>query len=113
MAGASASEEPPYPNFEEVLKSAEVPNIYIKLSGFAYVSQVSWDFPYSDSLWIVRKLYEHYGPERLCWASDYPPVLSHMTYKHSLEVFRTHCSFVPDRDKELILGRNMQRLLGA
>ena len=40
--------------------------------------------PYSDSMWIARKLYEHYGPERLCWASDYPPVLWHMTYKQSL-----------------------------
>ena len=35
-------------------------------------------------MWIARKLYEHYGPERLCWASDYPPVLWHMTYKQSL-----------------------------
>ena len=111
MAGSRASEAPPYPNFQEVLKSAEVPNIYIKLSGFGYVSQVEWDYPYSDTFWIVRKLYEYFGAERLCWASDYPVVLGYMTYKHALEVFRTHCTFVPDKDKELILGGNMQRLL--
>jgi predicted TIM-barrel fold metal-dependent hydrolase len=40
MAGTRASERPPYPNFDEILKSAAVPNIYLKLSGFAYVSQV-------------------------------------------------------------------------
>ena len=71
MAGTRASEKPPYPNIQEVLKSAEVPNIYLKMSGFGYVSQVEWDYPYSDTFWMVRKLYEHYGPERLCWASDY------------------------------------------
>ena len=113
MAGARASEAPPYANFQEVLKSAEVPNIYIKLSGFSYVSQVPWEYPYSDAMWMVRRLYECYGPARLCWASDYPVVLGYMTYQHALEVFRTHCTFVPDRDKELILGGNMSRLLEA
>ena len=112
MAGTRAVEKPPYPNFAEILKSAAVPNIYLKLSGFSYVSQVEWDYPYSDTQWMVRKLYENYGPERLCWASDYPPVLWYMTYKQSLEALRTHCSFIPASDMDLILGRNMQRLLG-
>ena len=111
MAGARAGEDPPYPDLQKILESAEVPNIYIKLSGFHYVSQVSWDFPYSDTLWIVRKLYEHYGPERLCWASDYPPVRSHMTYQQSLEVVRKHCTFFSEKDLGLILGGNMQNLL--
>ncbi|MBI2505246.1 MAG: amidohydrolase [Candidatus Latescibacteria bacterium] len=112
MAGTRAGEAPPYPSLQEVLKSASVPNIHIKLSGFHYVSQVAWDYPYSDTLWMVRALYEHYGPERLCWASDYPPVLWCMTYQQSLEVVRKHCSFIPAHDQELILGGNMQRLLG-
>ncbi len=92
--------------------SAAVPNIHLKLSGFAYVSQVDWEYPYSDTIWMVRKLYEHYGPERLCWASDYPPVLWYMTYQQSLEAVRTHCGFIPEADQELILGGNMERLLG-
>ena len=28
---------------------------------FCYVSQVSWDYPHSDTHWIVRALYEHFG----------------------------------------------------
>lgn len=112
MAGTRASEKPPYPNFEQVLESAEVPNIHLKLSGFAYVSQVDWEYPYSDTMWMVRKLYERYGPERLCWASDYPPVLWYMTYQQSLEAVRTHCDFIPEGDQELILGGNVEGLLG-
>lgn len=112
MAGTRAAEAPSYPSLQQVLKSAAIPNIHIKLSGFHYVSQVSWDYPYSDTLWMVRALYEHFGPQRLCWASDYPPVLGSMTYQQSLEVVRKHCSFIPGHDQEMILGGNMQRLLG-
>ena len=111
LAGTRSREKPPYPNFQEVLKSAEVPNIYLKLSGFPYVSTSDWDFPFADAHWMVREIYKHYGAERLCWASDYPPVLWYMTYKQSLEVFRTHCSFVSEKDKGMILGENMGRLL--
>jgi predicted TIM-barrel fold metal-dependent hydrolase len=111
MAGARAGEADPRPNLQEILKSAEVPNIHLKLSGFHYVSQVSWDYPYPDTHSIVRQLYAHFGADRLCWGSDYPVVRTHMTYQHALEAFRTHCSFVPDADKERILGGNLARLL--
>jgi L-fuconolactonase len=113
MSGVRADEKPPHHGLQEVLESATVPNINIKLSGFHYVSHVSWDYPYSDTHWIVRQLYERFGPERLCWGSDYPVVRFNMTYQHALEAFRTHCSFVPAADKEKILGANLQRLLGG
>ena len=111
MGGARAGEKPPYPNLNEILASAKVPNINIKMSGFGYVSQVPWGYPYSDTGWIVRALYEHFGPDRLCWGSDYPVVRSYMTYQHSLEAFRTHCTFIPDADKTKILGDSLHRLL--
>ena len=111
MAGARAGEARPYPNLKEILRSASVPNIYIKMSGFHYVSQVSWDYPHSDTHWIVRELYQSFGPERLCWGSDYPVVRTNMTYQHALEVFRTHCTFIPEADKERILGNNLAGLL--
>ena len=102
MAGARAGEAPPYPNLKEILASASTPNINIKMSGFGYVSQAPSEYPYSDTGWIVRALYEHFGPDRLCWGSDYPVVRSYMTYQHSLEAFRTHCTFIPDADKERV-----------
>ena len=111
MAGARAAEPPPYPQFKDILESARVPNIYVKLSGFHYVSHVAWEYPYSDCGWIVRGLYEHYGPDRLCWGSDYPVVRRAMTYRQSLEAFRTHCTFIPDDHQARILGENLHRLL--
>lgn len=111
VGGASAKEIPPYPKLKEILDSANIPNIYIKISGFAYISQVPWEYPYYDTSWIIRAIYENFGPSRLCWGSDYPVVRSFMTYKQSIEVFRTHCQFIPDKDKEQILGNNLYRLL--
>ncbi len=111
MAGAKAAEQPPYPVLSDILASARVPNISIKLSGFHYVSQVAWDYPYADCGWIVRSLYEHFGPDRLCWGSDYPVVRPDMTYRQTIEAFRTHCSFVPEDHKDRILGGNLHRLL--
>ena len=98
-------------NVQEVLKSARVPNIYIKLSGFAYTSAVEWEYPYADTAWVVRAEYEHFGAQRMCWGSDYPVVGFYMTYRQALEAFRSHCGFVSPEDKELILGGTLARLL--
>jgi len=111
LAGTKANEEPPHVGLKEVLASAKLPNIYIKLSGFAYCSTVKWDYPYSDTHWVVRSLYEHFGPYHMCWGSDYPVVRFYMTYKQALEAFRTHCTFVPEADKAWILGKTLDRML--
>jgi len=108
MAGARLDDPE---GLAEIVKSAQVPNIYIKLSGFHYVSKVRWDYPQTDTHPVVRALYDNFGPKRLCWGSDYPVVRFAMTYQHALEAFRTHCDFVPDDDKALILGENLKGLL--
>ena len=111
LAGAKADEAPPHTGLQEILASAQLPNIYIKLSGCADCSPVKWNFPYSDTHWVIRSLYERFGPYRMCWGSDYPVVRFFMTYQHSLEAFRTHCSFVTEQDKGWILGKTLERLL--
>ncbi|NJN84889.1 MAG: amidohydrolase family protein, partial [Caldilineaceae bacterium] len=113
LAGVRTGQGNPNEGLNEVLRSASLPNIYIKLSGFAYCSQVKWDFPYSDTHWIVRALYEGFGPYRMCWGSDYPVVRFYMTYRQSLEAFRSHCTFVPPSDQEWILGKTLHGLLTA
>ena len=113
MAGARAAEEAPYPVLQEILASARLPNIHLKLSGFHYVSKVAWSYPYTDCAGIVRALYEHFGPARLCWGSDYPVVHRAMTYRQSLEAIRTHCDFVPLDHQRLILGDNLAHRLSG
>lgn len=106
------NEPPPHTMLKEVLASAKYPNIVLKLSGFAYATEVKWNFPYTDTQWLIRAEYEHFGPQRMCWGSDYPVVRFAMTYRQALEAFRTHCDFIPDEDKAWILGGTLSRLLG-
>jgi L-fuconolactonase len=98
-------------NLRQVLESAQAANIYVKVSGFAYPAKQGWEYPYPEAQETLRALYEHYGPRRLLWGSDYPVVNYFMTYRQSLEVLRTHCDFIPAVEKELILGQNLARLL--
>jgi predicted TIM-barrel fold metal-dependent hydrolase len=98
-------------NIEQILASASIQNIYLKVSGFAYAAARTWDFPYADIQWILKSEYQAFGPHRLCWGSDYPVVRSFMTYPQSLEVLRSHCPFIPAEEMQLILGGNLQKLL--
>jgi L-fuconolactonase len=111
MGGPKATEPPPYPLLREILASAALPNIRIKLSGFHYAAPVTWEYPYPDCAWLVRALYEHFGPERLHWGSDYPVVRRAMTYRQALEAVRTHCPFIPSEHKARLLGDSLRDLL--
>ncbi len=113
MGWVKAHEGAPYIGLKQILDSAKLPNIYIKLSGFAYATSINWNFPYSDTHEIVRAEYEHFGASRICWGSDYPVVRFFMTYRQSLEAFRFHCSFVTEEDKAWILGGTLAKLLHA
>jgi len=96
---------------DEVIASAAVPNIHVKMSGWHYVSSTPWAFPYSDVEPVVRALYNAFGPERLHWGSDYPVCqLRGMTYRQSLEAFRSYTPFIPDSDKARILGDSLLTL---
>lgn len=110
MAGARVASQTTAP-LNEILASASRPNIHIKLSGFHYASRVAWEYPYTDCAPIVRALYEHFGPERLHWGSDYPVVRRADTYQHALEAVRAHCDFIPESGKARILGGSLHDLL--
>lgn len=96
----------------EILACAKLPNINIKLSGFHYATGgPQWDYPYADVKSLVQAEFDAFGPDRMCWGSDYPVVGRFMTHRQSLEAFRTHCDFISDEEKAKILGDNLHRLL--
>ena len=96
-----------------VLKAAAVPNISVKLSGFGYGTAEAWDFPLVAMRPIVEALHGAFGAHRLVWGSDWPVSTRFMTHRQSLEILRRHCGFIPEAEMELILGRNMERLLAG
>lgn len=109
MAGARVDESAAA--LADILASAHMPNIHVKLSGFHYASAMPWGYPYDDCAAIVRALYEHFGPERLHWGSDYPVVRRAATYQQALEMVRTHHAFIEPSDRRRILGASLGDLL--
>ena len=90
-----------------------VPNIHIKLAGLHYCTDRGWNHPWPDVLVAIERIYEAFGPSRLCWGSDYPASKRFTTYRQSLEAIRTHCAFLSEDDLRLILGENLRRLLAT
>jgi predicted TIM-barrel fold metal-dependent hydrolase len=109
----SAAEGLDSPGLAEVLASAAVPNILLKVSGLHYVSARAWDFPWPDAVAGLERLHDAYGPDRLCWGSDFPACTRYTTFRQTLEVLRSHCPFLSAADLRLILGENLRRLLAS
>ncbi len=97
----------------EVLSSAAVPNIMLKVSGLHYVSERAWDYPWPDAVAGLERLHDAYGPHRLCWGSDFPACTRYTTFLQTLEVVRSHCPFLSPADLALILGENLRGLLAS
>ena len=110
LGRARAKQPIPFDGFQEVLETAALPNVAIKLSGLHHVSQRAWEFPYADCAWMVRAIYERYGAERLCWGSDFPALRSATTYVQRLELVRSGCDFLGAAERELVLGGSLERI---
>ena len=95
---------------DNVKETSKLPNAYLKLSGFHYLTATSWNFPYQDTHWVYKECYEAFG-SNMVWGSDFPVVKKSMTHLQSLEAFRTHCNFVTEDDRVAILGGTLAKLL--
>lgn len=71
-------------SFRALLALARHPGVYVKLSGFYYYSRQ--EYPYSDCMAFVRAVYEHFGPERMIWGSDFPHVLLKSGYGRAVRL---------------------------
>jgi len=109
LGGAQVGADPAL--LATLLESASVPNIYIKASGFHYACPQGWDYPWPDGVELFRQIFEAFGPERLCWASDFPASLRYTTYRQALEVFRVHSPFLGPQDLAQILGGTLAGIL--
>jgi predicted TIM-barrel fold metal-dependent hydrolase len=112
MSGLRAHGDDARKSVDNVIESSKLPNIFLKLSGFHYLTDTTWNFPYSDTRWVYEECYKAFGTN-MVWGSDFPVVKKSMTHLQSLETFRTHCDFVSDDDKTAILGGTLANLLNC
>lgn len=98
------------PNLVALRAAAAAPNLWFKLSGFHHLSAQPGAYPHAPLQPIVRALYDAVGPRRLVWGSDAPVVERHLTYRQSLDLFRTQTPYIPADEHALILGGNLRTL---
>jgi predicted TIM-barrel fold metal-dependent hydrolase len=96
-----------------VLPLHEVPSIYLKLSGFPYLSPEPWGFPFTEQADVVQGIYEAFGAARLCWGSNFPVIDGAITYRQSLELVLSQLPTASDTDRSAMLGGTMRGLLSA
>ena len=49
--------------------------------------------------------YDAFGPRRMMWGSDYPPVSGREGYRNALQGVMGHPAFKSDEDKEWVMGK--------
>jgi L-fuconolactonase len=84
-------EAAPYPLRRQVFDLARFPNVYIKVHGLGEICDRAYPvpapFPFARAhLAILEMAYAAFGPERMLWGSDYPPVSSREGYANALRL---------------------------
>lgn len=90
--------------FRELLDLARQPRVFVKLSGFYHFSDQPFPFP---GCWdLIRAVYEHFGPGRLVWGSDFPHVAVTCGYANHLRLPEMALANWSPADREAVMGGN-------
>jgi L-fuconolactonase len=93
-----------------VFDLARFPNVHIKLHGLGEFAQrrlpVDGPFPFVEPIPpLFEMAYETFGPRRMMWGSDYPPVSAREGYHNALRLALDRFESVSEADRELIFGK--------
>jgi L-fuconolactonase len=91
--------------YENVLKLADLPRVYMKFSNVEAVSKEK--FPYADVKPIVRQAYQAFGADRMIWGYLGTTAAE---FEVSEKVFDTMFDFAPKSERRKIRGLTAQKL---
>lgn len=96
-------EADPFPKYQRVLELAKFPNVTVAYSGLYAASEQG--YPYEDLVPFLKMIYDAFGPRRILWGSDFPPVCLRETVRQNLHLFRDGFGFLSEEDREWVLGK--------
>jgi len=98
------------PLFQELLRMARFPNIYIKVSAFPAISKSP--YPHQDVLELVQRVFDAYGPKRLMWGTDHAMTqrICHFPMKQALELVDKALKDESSEDRAWVTGGTAARL---
>lgn len=109
MAGVGQDAEAPYTDFKKAMALSNYPNTYLKVGGLGEISQrpavllPHFGFEYTPPL--IEMAYDAFGPRRMMWGSDYPPVSGREGYRNALQGVMQHPALKSEEDREWVIGK--------
>jgi len=108
LGGIGQNSEPPHDTFGQVMQLASRPNLSIKLPGFGEICPVP--MPFDPIPPLPDMALEAFGPQRVMWGSDFPPVSSREGYGNSLRVPQEYLASLSEGDREWIFGKTALKI---
>ena len=109
LAGVRQGAEPPYADYKKALALSRYPNTYIKVGGLGEISTrppvLKPGFRFDDTPPLVEMAYDAFGPRRMMWGSDYPPVSGREGYRNALQGVANHPALRDAEDRAWVMGR--------
>ena len=111
-------ETPPYELRRKVFALARFPNVYLKLHGLGEFATrampVRQPFPFVEPIPPLLELaYEAFGPGRMMWGSDFPPVSGREGYGNALRFTLERFVDRSEEDRALIFGGTARSVFGV
>ena len=109
LGGAGHDTSPPYTSYRKVLGLARYGNTFMKVPGLGELCPrpmpFRQPFPFENVPPLVEMAIDAFGPSRLMWGSDFPPVASREGYRNSLRFPMETVPFRSEDDKEWVFGK--------
>ncbi len=93
--------------YEDVLKLAQIPRVYMKFSGTGVTSASKQPFPHADAKPLVKRVYDAFGADRMIWGE-----LGSNTaqFDQAVQLFDSMFDFAPEAERAKIRGLTSQKL---
>ena len=107
LAGAEPQMPQPYTTYRRALELARYPNTTIKVGGLGEISQrpevLGPTFAVDNTPPLIEMACETFGPKRMMWGSDYPPVSMREGYRNALQGVSEHPALSRPEDRKWVM----------
>ena len=114
LGGAGGDTSPGHSSYKKVLDLSRYGNTFMKVPGLGEICRrpmpFRQPFPFEEVPPFIEMAIEAFGPSRLMWGSDFPPVASREGYRNALRFPMEHVRFDSDEDREWMFGKTAMNL---
>jgi predicted TIM-barrel fold metal-dependent hydrolase len=93
--------------YEQVLKLAALPRVYMKYSSTGVASASKEPFPHRDARPLVKRVYEAFGADKMIWGELGGSMAA---FQQEVQLFDLMFDFAPEPERKKIRGLTAQKL---